>query len=316
MRKRPAGLGTGSAAWRCAAAALAVTASFPVGPVAAQQGASTTSGSAAPVIAAPATPGRAVPGAMGFNAGAERGLNSFSPFESVPPSLDSFTPPGLPVVVELFTSQGCSSCPPVDAMLAELAGEPGVLPLSYHVDYWDYLGWADEFARPEFTARQERYARASGERALYTPQLIVDGRDTAVSPGPAELMGLIDANRMSPAMISLRRESVADGEVIELMPLSDLGGQVEILLVRYAPERKSDMTAGENRGRTVTYTNVVLHMDRLAHWDGMATLKLTIKPDGQPDAHFPEDTRHALLIQKLVADEQYPGPIVAAIRLD
>jgi len=221
-----------------------------------------------------------------------------------------------PVVIELFTSQGCSSCPPADALIAALSEQPGVLTLSWHVDYWDYLGWADSFARPEFTARQESYARAAGEHAVYTPQMIVAGVDTAVALGPAQLMGLIDASRVAPAMVSVQREATADGQRIELMPLSELGGGVGILLVRYAPERAVEMTAGENRGKVVTYTNVVLSLDRLAEWDGSAPLRMTISPDGTADDRFPADTRHALLVQKELGGDRLPGPILAAIRLD
>lgn len=272
----------------------------------------------APVIAAPRDPGRwAPPPSSAYVPSDMGGFNSFAAGDVLPP-LDHFglNPDTLPVVVELFTSQGCSSCPPADAMLAGLADEPDILPLSFHVDYWDYLGWADSFARPEFTARQERYALAAGERSVYTPQIIVDGQDTAVSLGPAQLMGLIDASRLSPATVSIQRDTTPRGEVIELMPLSDLGGEVEILMVRYAPEREVRMTAGENRGKVITYTNVVLSLDRLAEWDGAAALRVTVSPDGTADDRFPADTRHALLVQKEHGGDGMPGPILAAIRLD
>lgn len=271
---------------------------------------------AMPVISAPDDPGRAAPGSGDLDLPEAAAFNSFLGAETAPPPVDDFQPPALPVVVELFTSQGCSSCPSADAMLEQLSAEPGVLPLSFHVDYWDYLGWVDSFAQPEFTRRQEDYARASGERALYTPQLIVDGQDTAVAPGPAQLMSLIDANRFSPAMVSIRRESTANGEAIELLPLSDLGGAVDILLVRYAPKRRVEVTAGENRGRTVTYTNVVLQIDELARWDGTRPLRLTVRPGEGRSEDLPADTRHALLIQKELRAEDLPGPILAAIRLD
>ena len=271
----------------------------------------------APVIAAPDVPGRDSPdGPAGPGAPEGGGFNSFAAIDGNLPPLQDYGASLLPVVVELFTSQGCSSCPAADAMLTRLAGQPGVLPLSFHVDYWDYLGWADSFARPEFTLRQEGYARAAGERSVYTPQLIVDGTDTAVAPGPAQLMALIEANRILPAMVSVRRDSSDQGERIELMALSDLGGPVQILLVRYAPERQVDMTAGENRGKAVTYTNVVLALETLARWDGAAPLRLTVRPDGGPDDSFPADTRHALLVQKGLGPRELPGPILAAITLD
>ncbi|MGR3543325.1 MAG: DUF1223 domain-containing protein [Paracoccus sp. (in: a-proteobacteria)] len=269
----------------------------------------------APVISAPDDPGRAAPGALSrddFLSGG--GFNSFAASEA--PPMDSFLPPSLPVVVELFTAQGCSTCPPADAMLEKMAAMPGVLPLSFNVDYWDYLGWTDSFASPDFTRRQEGYARASGEHALYTPQIIVDGRDTAVAPGPAQLMAMIDENRISPAMLSVQRESGDDGERIELTPLSDLGGPVVVVLVRYAPNRAVEVTAGENSGRVVSYTNVVLSISKLAKWDGTAPLRLNVRPDESGPQDFPPDTRHVLLVQRGIGPDELPGPILAAIKLD
>lgn len=270
-----------------------------------------------PVIAAPDDPGRQAPGALNFAAPEAGGLNSFLSADLAPsPPMDVLGAPAQPVVVELFTSQGCSSCPPADAMLERLAAQPGVLPLSFHVDYWDYLGWADRFARPEFTRRQEGYARAAGERALFTPQLIVDGRDTAFAPGPAQLMALIDASRVAPAMVSVQRDSLAEGEAIELLPLSELGGPVDVLLVRYAPRRQVEVTEGENRGRLATSINVVLGMDRLAQWDGTRPLRMTVRPDQAGGQDFPADTRHVLIVQRALRGDDLPGPILAAIRLD
>lgn len=272
-----------------------------------------------PVITAPDDPGRSVPGPMSFIAPEAGVFSNALVSEQASPPLEHLAGSVLPVVVELFTSQGCSSCPTADAMLAELSKRPDVLPLSFHVDYWDYLGWPDSFARPEFTDRQEAYARASGERALFTPQLIVSGHDTAVAPGPAQLMGLIDASRIAPAMVSVQREPTANGQAIELMALSDLGGPVDILLIRYVPQRQVEMTAGENRGRLVTYTNVVLAMDELAHWDGARPLRMTVRPDDRPAEGgaraFPADTRHVLIVQKELR-KALPGAILAAIPLD
>ncbi|CAM3118118.1 thioredoxin family protein [Paracoccus nototheniae] len=280
------------------------------------------SGSAveAPLILAPEDAGRQLPTASSLlnpdGLTESGGVNGFAPMDAAPPVTAGLPSDTLPVVVELFTAQGCSSCPPADAMLSMLAGQGDVLPLSYHVDYWDYLGWADSFARPEFTERQGAYARAVGERSVYTPQMIVAGQDTSVAPGPAQLMGLIDAHRFAPAALSVQRERVEAGETIELMPLSDLGGSVDVVLVRYAPERLVEVHGGENSGRTVIYTNVVLGLQHLSRWDGSQPLHLTVRPEHVDDDRFPTDTRHALLVQQMLTKRHLPGPILAAIRLD
>lgn len=278
-------------------------------------GASAPGADGAPVIPAPGDPARSAP-AAGYAPLELGGVNSFAATDAPAPMEGFGLADPIPVVVELFTSQGCSSCPPADAMLASLADRDDILALSFHVDYWDYLGWADSFARPEFTARQESYARAAGERAVYTPQLIVDGADTAMSLGPAQLMALIDANRFDPALVSVRRDVTEHGQSIQLMPLSDLGGGAQILLIRYAPAREVAVTAGENRGRVVTYSNIVLSVDRLAEWDGGGPLRMTVSADGTADDRFPEDTRHVLLVQRVLGRKALPGPILAAIRLD
>ena len=223
-----------------------------------------------------------------------------------------------PVVVELFTSQGCSSCPPADDMLAELADREDILALSWHVDYWDYLGWADEFARPEFTRRQQAYAHAWGERAIYTPQMIVGGTDTLIAVRPAELMTLLDTQMARPIPVIVTSRPEKDGFQIELMPRVQITGPVAITLVRYAPERQVKIKAGENRGLIVTYRNVVLAAERIADWDGRAPLRLTVKAGLPGSEDFPQDTRHAILAQKLSAgrEPRPSGPILAAIRLD
>ena len=273
---------------------------------------------AAPVIPAPKVPARSAPPTdLSGASESVSGYNSFTASDQpAPPKIEGLGAGTRPVVVELFTSQGCSSCPPTDALVARLAGQPGVLPLSFHVDYWDYLGWADSFARPEFSARQEAYARAAGERSVYTPQLIVEGVDTAVSPGPAQLMGLIEAHQMSPALLNVQRRKQDGSDLIELMPLSDLEGQVDVSLIRFLPERRVEVRGGENDGRFITYTNIVLGMETLAKWDGSAPLRLNVRAGQAREGSFPDDTRHVILVQIGLAGSELPGAILAAIELD
>lgn len=223
-----------------------------------------------------------------------------------------------PVVVELFTSQGCSSCPPADEMLGDLADRDDVLALSWHVDYWDYLGWADEFARPEFTARQQAYAHAWRERAIYTPQVIVGGTDTLIALRPAELMTLIDTQmaRPAPVLVTSSQKSDGGGYQIEITPRAAIPRPVALLLVRYAPRRDIEIRAGENRGVSVSYRNVVLAVDRIGDWDGRAPLRMSVRADSTPADTFPQDTRHAILAQELGRGQGVTGPILAAIRLD
>lgn len=219
-----------------------------------------------------------------------------------------------PVVVELFTAQGCSSCPPADALLSELSGRPDVLPLSFHVDYWDYLGWADSFARPEFTARQQAYGRSSGERAIYTPQIIVGGEDTLIDLAPAGLDSMIaeQAGEGRAVMVGLSQSGGVTR--LTLTPRTRIGA-VTVELVRYVPRREQRIAAGENRGRVLVYRNVVLSVERLATWDGRTPLLLTVTPRAGEAQPLPPDTRHAVLVQT-VARTRGLGPILAAAALD
>ena len=220
----------------------------------------------------------------------------------------------VPVVVELFTAQGCSTCPPADAAIAALADQPGVLTLSWHVDYWDYLGWPDSFASPPNTVRQEAYAAAAGERGVYTPQIIVDGQDTIIGAGRAGLLALIDehATRPPAVMVSARQEG--DAFVIDLTPRAAIPGGVRIELIRYLPQRTVQIEAGENHGRRMLYRNIVVGAETLDHWAARTPLRLTVRA-GETGRGFPADTRHAILVQQPLRGG-YPGPILAAIRLD
>lgn len=206
------------------------------------------------------------------------------------------------MVVELYTSQGCSSCPPADAMLEELAKHDGVIPLALHVDYWDYIGWKDTFADPEHTQRQKRYARASGERMLYTPQLIVGGTDRVVGTKPMQLMDIIDAHeeKASPVKLELSRKGGQLGITAEAHEA--VGAPVVIQLVRFDPHESVAIKSGENAGRLIDYTNIVTSWQTVAGWDGSGSFEGEVPLDGDAPA--------VVIIQL-----QGPGEILAAARV-
>lgn len=171
-----------------------------------------------------------------------------------------------PVVVELFTSQGCSSCPPANANLIRLAGRPGVLPLSFSVTYWDRLGWKDTFGKPEFTERQAIYEPALGERNSFTPQIVVNGRLSAVGGNVADVDARIAAARSDPGP----DVSIGAGEVSIGAGKAPAGG-ADVWLVRYDPKiQQVAVGRGENARRTLPHANVVRELRRIGGWDGGA----------------------------------------------
>jgi hypothetical protein len=208
----------------------------------------------------------------------------------------------LPIVVELFTSQGCSSCPPADAMVADLARRDGVIALSLHVDYWDYIGWPDTFASAAHTARQEAYARAAGERMVYTPQIIVNGEDRVVGSDTLAVMEKLQAHAgaTTPVDLQVSREG---GELRISADAVHLAQPLDVMLVRYVPEDEVVITGGENAGLTMAYHNIVTSWTHLGHWDGVAPLAMTQAIEGTEPA--------VILLQ-----EPGPGPIRAAAKID
>lgn len=220
-----------------------------------------------------------------------------------------------PVVVELFTAQGCSTCPPADELIATLADLPEVLTLSWHVDYWDYLGWPDGFASPANTARQQGYATVAGERGVYTPQIVVDGQDTLLGVGRAGLLALIDEHAARPAAIMVTSRVDGANHVIDLTPRAAIPGGVQVTLVRYLPRRDVRVTEGENRGMRLRYRNIVVGVELLTQWPARAPLRLTVRSAAGEQGGYPADTRHAILVQQVLRGG-LPGPILAALRLD
>jgi hypothetical protein len=175
-----------------------------------------------------------------------------------------------PVLVELFTAQGCGSCGAASSHVATLADDKGVIPLTFAVDYWDYLGWKDTFARPEFADRQRAYDKRFGVAEVFTPQVVVDGRSQTAAVKPDEVDRLVrEARRMSadPPEMNWRGDKVAIGS--GRRP----SGGAEIWLIRYDPRQQDvEVKDGDNRGHTVAERNVVVQLARLGDWRGRPVL--------------------------------------------
>ncbi len=204
--------------------------------------------------------------------------------------------PTHPTVVELYQSQGCSSCPPAIANLNVLVDRPGVLALTFAVTYWDQLGWKDTFASPAQTARQWDYARGFGHDQVWTPQVIVDGRADTVGTRRGEIEGLLTRTppRAGPALTLGRA-------MVEVGSGPAPAGGADVWLVRYDPRTLPvAVGAGENGGRTIDHRNVVRQLIRLGRWTGdAATLALPAPVPG---------LRTAVIVQ------QPGGAVLATVR--
>lgn len=183
-------------------------------------------------------------------------------------------------VVELYTSQGCPSCPPADAYLRKLAEDPDVIALALHVDYWDYIGWTDAFAQPLFTARQKAYAHFVGSNTIYTPQMIVGGRAQVVGSDPEQVERAIRHDQRLPSLVQLNLIRRGDQLEIVAKAVSSLNAPVQVQLVRYHPLASVQIEYGENAGLVVNYANIVTDWDSLGQWDGKSVLHLTTNVTG------------------------------------
>ncbi len=209
---------------------------------------------------------------------------------------------GQTVVVELFTSQGCSSCPPADRILSELAERDDVIALALHVDYWDYLGWKDKFAIPGHTKRQRAYVRAIGKNTIYTPQMVIGGQDHVVGSRPMKISNLLLQHAARDAFVNVVARRVGDRISIEATPTGTAALPAVVDLVTYLPEATVDVLRGENAGRTLAYHNIVRDWTRLGPWNGRSPYRAT--------ARVPEDVPVVVLVQA-----RNSGPILGAYRL-
>ena len=210
-------------------------------------------------------------------------------------------------VVELFTSQGCSSCPPADALLRQYADSREVIALSFPVDYWDYLGWKDTLANPRFTARQRAYAKARGDGAIYTPQIVVDGTTHVVGSHKAEIDKAIEETwaRFSTGRVPVRFW-LQGGAIIVETGAAPEGREVKeanIWLAVITKRAEVPITRGENKGQTVVYTNVVREIVPIGLWTGKPmNVRLA-----RNSVLKPESEAFAVLIQ-----QGEGGPIIGA----
>jgi hypothetical protein len=171
-------------------------------------------------------------------------------------------------VIELFTSQGCNSCPPADRLAAELARLPGTIVISLPVDYWDYLGWKDSFASPAFTARQKAYSKARGDMQVYTPQAVVDGVAHAVGSERDAIEAAAAASSAPEVQIS--ETLTGDRLRIEVAASSGAPKAAKVWLVPILSAASVAIGRGENAGETVTYTNIARELKSLGDWNGAA----------------------------------------------
>jgi hypothetical protein len=186
----------------------------------------------------------------------------------------------MPVVVELFTSQGCSSCVGSGDMIGDLAKRPNVLPLTFSVDYWDYLGWVDSFAKPEFAERQRAYLKRLAVRGGgVTPQVVVDGRLQVAAAKPDQVEDLVKQARKQPRDPPDMELSAA--KVVVGYGHAGKGG-ADVWLVRYDPAAQSvQVKRGDNRGRTIVERNVVTELVRLGGWTGRSKAYRLPKPSAE-----------------------------------
>ena len=195
--------------------------------------------------------------------------------------------PAAPVVVELFTSQSCSSCPPADALLAELARtRMDILALDFHVTYWDRLGWKDPYSLPQATQRQRRYAEQWGRDGVYTPQLVAGGRHQAIGSDRASVLAAITAAAGDGTVTTLRLER--DGAGLRL----DAGaghGAGTLLLVGFDPAHTTRVAGGENGGRTLMEVNVVRSIASAGSWRGEPVSLRAALPTGERTAALLQD---------------------------
>ena len=177
-------------------------------------------------------------------------------------------------VIELFTSQGCSSCPPADKIIGELAKDPSVIALSLPIDYWDYLGWKDTLADSRFSARQKAYSQMRGDRDVYTPQAVVNGSVHVIGSDRVGIEGAISDTTKSDDVMSVPVSMTLAGKQLNVSVAASHAGSTashgEIWICAISKAVPISIARGENRGHEVTYHNVVRNLLKVGDWNGSA----------------------------------------------
>ena len=206
-------------------------------------------------------------------------------------------------VVELFTSQGCASCPPADALLSELSARRNVVALAYHVDYWDYIGWADTFAKSAYSDLQRAYAQSWGKNRIYTPQLVINGTRDIVGSRRAEV-----EEALSEAHLPLEVGLIyADGVLAVRIGGNEDYPESSIWLITYRAEADVDIARGENRGHSIKYVQIVTSRQVLGMWEPKAGAELRLPLS---DVLSGDSEGVAIVVQQ--ANQGLPGVIIGA----
>jgi hypothetical protein len=209
-----------------------------------------------------------------------------------------------PAVVELYTSQGCSSCPPADAVLGELAQMPNVVALAFHVSYWDTIGWPDHFALPVALVRQQRYVEILGLSSAFTPQAVVDGRASFVGSDKRRILAaLLEPRETIPVELK-----IAQGELVVGLPDRKDRAGYEVNLAAYLPQAQTRVGRGENAGQTLTEFNIVRQFRTLGAWNGREAVFHV------PLAAMPADANHVAVILQRAEQGPIAGSAILALR--
>jgi hypothetical protein len=211
-------------------------------------------------------------------------------------------------VLELFTSQGCSSCPPADRLVGEYAKRDDVLALSFNVDYWDYLGWKDTLASPDNTDRQRAYAAARGDRQVYTPQVVVNGGEHVVGSSRSAIETAIARSPGLPVKIELTETE--DAITVSLDKGATAVDNATLWLVFYKSEVTVPIERGENTGKTITYSNVVKMLRPIAMWKGDE-----MSVDLPKSEMAKTKTKRCAVLLQAESDGGLPGPVLGAAML-